>query len=260
MFRFGWIRKIHGKAQQVEECLKYFAVSGVSAWREQYERPVAAYRAAPQLQRKPGAVSAWLRQGERQAALISCREFSAQEFELALVGIRELTQERSSAKFLPRLVDLCRQAGVAVVIAPTPRGCPVDGATKWLSTNRALILLSLRGQTDDKFWFTFFHEAAHLLKHGKRLTFLDTEGGLDDREEQEANEFARDFLISKDAYLAFVSDPVFSAARIKRFALQQNISASVVVGRLQFDKHLPWSHLNVLKKKWVLGTGPSLGA
>lgn len=253
MVRFGWVKKLSDKAQQVDECLRYFAVSSVGAWRAQYEQPVAAYRASATLRKAPAAVSAWLREGERRAALLRCGEFDQKRFEAALVVARGLTRERSPAKFLPQLAEVCCNAGVAVVIAPAPKGCPVNGATKWLSPTRALVLLSVRGKSDDKLWFTFFHEAAHLLKHGKRLTFLDIlgEDGLSDAEEREANEFARDFLLAMDAYRAFAMGGMFSTARVKAFADQQGVSPGIVVGRLQFDGLLPWTHLNDLKVKYV---------
>ncbi|MDQ6628954.1 MAG: HigA family addiction module antitoxin [Pseudomonadota bacterium] len=253
MIRFKWIKKAREKAHQVDECLRYFAVSSVSAWRAQYEQPVAAYRAAATLRRTPAAVSVWLREGERRAAMLECEDFDQEKFEAALVVARSLTRERKPTEFLPRLSDVCRQAGVAVVVAPAPKGCPVNGATKWLSPTRALILLSVRGRSDDKLWFTFFHEAAHLLKHGKRLTFLDIlgEDGLSDDEEQEANAFARDFLLPMADYKKFVKDVIFSVSRVRSFADQQGVSAGVVVGRLQFDRFLPWTHLNGLKVQYV---------
>lgn len=253
MIKFGWVNKAQNKALQVHECLRYFAVSSVAAWRLQYQQPVAAYRAAPKLTRKPEAVAAWLRQGERLADAIAASAFNKAHFEAALVQARTLSREPDPSRFLPSLQKICASAGVAVVIAPAPTGCPVSGATKWLSPSKALIALSLRGKSDDKLWFTFFHEAAHLLKHGKSLTFLDIlgEDGLNAAEEAEADAFARDFLLPKPSFDAFVNKAYFSEAAIRAFARQQQVAAGIVVGRLQFDGHLPWTHLNGAKIKYL---------
>jgi HTH-type transcriptional regulator/antitoxin HigA len=43
----------------------------------------------------------------------------------------------------------------------------------WLTPNKPLIQLSLCGKTNDRFWFTFFHEVAHILLHSKEEIFLD---------------------------------------------------------------------------------------
>lgn len=255
MVKFGWVAKVQDKPLQVHECLRYFAVSSVAAWRLQYQQPVAAYRASPKLTRAPAAVATWLRQGERLAADRRCEDFDKTKFESVLAQVRVLTREREPKKFLPELQRLCAQAGVAVVLAPAPTGCPVSGATKWLGTNKALIILSVRGKSDDKLWFTFFHEAGHLLKHGKSLTFLDIlgEDGLNPEEEAEADAFARDFLLPQQAYKNFVTQERLGASAVRAFAQAQGVAPGIVVGRLQFDRHLPWAHLNELKVKYVWG-------
>lgn len=249
MVKFGWVRKMSDKAQQVLECLRYFGVAEVAAWREQYEQPVAAYRASEKLIRKPAAVSAWLRRGERAAEDMRLGDYDRWAFEATLKEIRTLTVERDPRVFIPKLTELCAGVGVAVVFAPAPNGCPVSGATKWLGTNKALIMLSLRGKTDDKLWFSFFHEAGHLLKHGKRLTFLDIlgEDGLNQKEEKEADGFARDMLIPLANYRGLLAQPVIGDRMIREFAELINVAPGIVLGRLQYDGRIGWQQLNHLK-------------
>ncbi len=243
MIRFGWIEKIADTPAQVQAALTYFNVASVAAWQEQYAKPVAAYRAHQKLLRTAPAVSTWLRQGEIQAAKLDCRSYDAERFRAALQQVRSLSQDPDPKSFLPKLQSLCALAGVAVALAPAPKGCPVSGASRWLSSHHALILLSLRGKTDDKFWFTFFHEAGHILKHGKRLVFLDIfrEDGLDPKEEAEADDFARDWLIPQQDYQAFVKRHDFSESSIRRFAATQHIAPAIVLGRLQYEKRLHWN-------------------
>ena len=73
----------------------------------------------------------------------------------------------------------------------------MSGAARWLNLHKPIIQLSLYGKTNDRFWFTFFHEAAHILKHGKDAVFLDELEGprLDSDEEREADQWAGDILI-----------------------------------------------------------------
>jgi len=255
MVKFGWVKKHADKAQQVMECLRYWGVASVATWRAQYEQPVAAYRAAPKLVRVPASVSAWLRRGEQAAEKMACGDYSREGFLAVLQQVRALTSEQDPTVFIPKLKALCAGVGVAVVVEPAPKGCPVSGAAKWLGHNssRALIMLSLRGKSDDKLWFSFFHEASHLILHGKRLTFLDIlgEDGLDNKEEAEADAFARDFLIPPAAYNSFLSRFEFGEINITRFAKAQGIAPGIVLGRLQFDKHVLWSHLNHLKVRYT---------
>ena len=252
MVKFGWVRKTKDKALQVFECLRYFGVADVAAWREQYERPVAAYRASEKLTRTPAAVSAWLRTGERAAEDMRLGDFDREAFELTLQHIRALTTERNPKDFVPKLVEQCARVGVAVVLAPAPKGCPVSGATKWLGANKALIMLSLRGKSDDKLWFSFFHEAGHLLKHGKRMIFLDIlgEDGLNPVEEREADAFARDLLIPHADYKTLLANPVIGERVITEFANRINVAPGIVLGRLQFDGKLGWQQFNHLKSSY----------
>ena len=114
-------------------------------------------------------------------------------------------------------------------------------------------MLSLRGKTDDKLWFSFFHEAGHLLKHGKRMTFLDIlgEDELNPQEEREADAFARDWLIPRVEYRGLLSQSPIGEKAIKDFAKQIGVAPGIVLGRLQYDRHLSRQHFNRMKVRYV---------
>ena len=96
--------------------------------------------------------------------------------------------------FSDELVSICAAAGVAVVYVREIDKSRISGATWWASPARAVIQLSDRYKSDDHFWFAFFHEAAHLLLHSKKQTFID-DGSENDELEQEAHRFAANLLI-----------------------------------------------------------------
>ena len=107
---------------------------------------------------------------------------------------------------------LCLEAGVTLVLIPAIPKAHVSGVARWLNRHRPMIQLSLYGKTNDKFWFTFFHEAAHLLLHAshKTLIYLDnTETQQRDisEEEREANRWAADF-----SDLSCISKPTCTTA------------------------------------------------
>jgi Zn-dependent peptidase ImmA (M78 family) len=132
-----------------------------------------------------------------------------------------------------------------VVFVPELPRTLTYGATRWLG-DRALIQLSLRYKSNDHLWFTFFHEAGHIVLHGRKDIFIETKG-IDDTKEKEADEFARDILIPPDLYERFISQGNFSAPTIQRFAHSIGIAPGIVVGRLQYDKVIPYSQGNKLK-------------
>jgi len=250
MVRFGWVQDCReNAAAQVAECLRFFGVATVSAWRERYVAPLAAFRASPRNEMQPGAVAAWLRQGERRAAAIECAPFTRLAFRQVLQELRALTNEPEPAIFVPRMTALCAAAGVAVVLEPAPSGCPASGAVRWQTPERALLMLSLRYKSNDQLWFSFFHEAAHLLLHGKRLLFLEVEEHLDGQDEEEANAFARDFLIPPGAATQLAG--MRAEAAVRQVAEQIGIAPGIVVGRMQKEGWLPWTHLNGLKTRYT---------
>ena len=241
----GWVEACSHKGQQVAACLKYFAVASVDAWRQRYGQPLAVYRTSKSFATEQGALASWLRRSETLAGAIPGRPYDVKAFRAALQEIRPLSCEADPSVFAPKLQSLAAAAGVAVVFVPAPPKCRVSGATQWLSPDRALIALSLRHKTNDHLWFTLFHEAGHILKHGKKATFVD---GLDDgdaEQEAEADRFAADQLIPSAAVQKLQG--LRSEQEVRDAANALGIAPGIVVGRLQHEGWLPRNFLNHLK-------------
>ena len=144
------------------------------------------------------------------------------------------------------------EAGVAVVFVPSLPKTGVSGATRWMNANKAIIQLSLRYRTNDHLWFTFFHEAGHILLHGKKDLFLEYKNGLDDEKEQQANQFAQNELIPEKAMNQFISQGDLTKNSIKAFAKEVGIAPGIVVGQLQHRDLINYQTFNDLKQtyKW----------
>ena len=124
---------------------------------------------------------------------------------------------------------------------------------RWITPEKVLVQLSLRGTWADIFWFTLFHELGHVLRHGRREVFIEwlADDDHDDRE-SDADAFAAETLIPRAAYDTFLRrSPVPSAAAIVAFADQQRIAPGIVVGRLQHDRKLDHSDLNRLRAQYA---------
>ena len=240
----GFIRKFDDKLEQLDDVLRFFDVADPEQWRTVWEQHQVAYRQSQCFETSAEAVSAWLRQGEIEAQRIDCAPYDQRGFQSALDEIRALTREPLEV-FEPRLVELCAGVGVAVVLVPELPKTGISGATRWLK-NKAIIQLSFRYKSNDQLWFTFFHEAGHILKHGRKAIFIEG-NGMGDEKEEEANAFARDKLIPPAAYAAFVKTGKRRLNEIEAFADQIGIAPGIVVGRLQHDKLLPVKHGNKLK-------------
>jgi hypothetical protein len=148
--------------------------------------------------------------------------------------------------------ELCRKSGIALVLIPELPKTRLSGATRWLGPDKALIMLSLRYKRDDHFWFTFFHEAGHIILHGKTSVFIDEEDMGTNEAEEAANRFAANKLIPESKYKTFVAKRQFYKGDIVAFAQSIDICPGIIVGRLQRDGHIQHKWHNDLTRKFRL--------
>jgi addiction module HigA family antidote len=249
MVDLGWINKHEHIHEIYQALLAFFGVSSKDAWGNLYGESAVFYRMAELYEPDTYALAAWLRQGERQAESLRCSPYDRAGFAARIPEMRSLTKLPPEL-FVPKLIEICRECGVAVAFVPELPKTGVSGATRWLSHHKALIQLSLRYKRDDALWFSFFHECAHLLRHNRSYYFSGSNKDDTSRDvETEANHFAAEILIPPKDYRRFLQETAhFTEIAIKRFADSQGISVGIVVGRLQHDKKIPWkSSLNSLK-------------
>lgn len=255
MAKLGWITKHNDKKAQLIEVLRFFGIASVDQWEEVWPNLSVAYRQNEKFEIFPEAVSAWLRQGELQAAAVECQPYDKNRFRKALDEIRALT-DLPPDEFAPRMRELCASAGVAVVFVPALPKTAVSGATRWIKPDKAVIQLSLRYRTNDHLWFTFFHEAGHIVRHGKKDLFIEQNNksgnGLDEAKEEEANSFAQQTLIPESELKKFIASGSPNRTSIKQFAQSVGIAPGIVVGQLQYRRILQFSMFNDLKQyyKW----------
>ena len=241
--------KRKSKPTLVGELLGFFGVAAPDQWESEYGCMELAFRRSREDQADVAAISTWLRMGERTVEKMDGPAYSEAGFKAALTEIKALTCQVPQA-FEPRMRQLLHEAGVAFVVVPALPRTHVSGVARWLNAHRPLIQLSLYGKQNDRFWFSFFHEAAHILLHSKqkKSVFLDdlTKADASSKEEQEANAWARDFLISpKDArQLEILPKTKIS---VTKFANDIGVHPGIVVGRMQHDQLLDQCWLNDLK-------------
>ena len=211
MIRRGWVDRYATDAEQVAACLRFFGVSTPDTWAAEYGDilQTVAFRTSNAFKSDDAAVAVWIRQGELEASLLQCKKWDPVGFRRELLSLRALTREKNPAVFLPKLQKRCAAFGVAVLVVRAPTGCRASGVTRVLSRGRRMILLSCRYLSDDHFWFTFFHEAGHLILHSDRALVLEGDGFVNDADEEEANQFAADILIPPDAPWHATKSPAY---------------------------------------------------
>lgn len=249
MIKYGWIEDVKDK---VAACLEFFNVPDIKSWRIKYEDVLNhyAFRTSQAYQSEDAAVVAWLRQGEILSEKVKCKEWNEELFEHTLHRARALTKKKHPKDFLPELINSCAECGVSVAIVRTPIGCRASGATKFINDKKAMLLLSFRYLSDDQFWFTFFHEAGHILLHKNTSVILEEE--INQRQtdmEAEANAFAKEMLIPQQLYAEF-SRLRGNKRNIIGFAMKAGVSPGIVVGQLQYQGYVEYKNLNYYKRRY----------
>ena len=116
----------------------------------------------------------------------------------------------------------------------------LDGAALKLPDGSPVVALTLRHNRLDNFWFTLFHEMAHVALHLDKEdfeSFFDdlTTGGKKDKCEKEADQMAAEALIPAMDWKKAMLSKKSSSESVIAFAEKLRISPSIPAGRLQYE-------------------------
>jgi addiction module HigA family antidote len=240
-----------------DSLLGFFGVSSPESWNAVFNDLKVSYRQTQRYEVSRFAVAAWIRATEIEASKIEVSPYDPDKLLQSLERLKRISRGPVDS-IVSSVQGICGQAGVAVVWVPALNKTGISGCARWVSDKRALVALTLRYKTDDQMWFTFFHELGHVLLHRKRYGFiLDNAAALGDdyvdpgmrQQEDEANQFAADTLISPPEFARFVDAHLFTSEAIYAFAERVGVSTGIVVGRLQREKLLRPEQGNMLKRK-----------
>lgn len=243
MISLGWLEKTSTKQEMAAQLLTFFGVSTPNAWENYYynQQLKVAFRISLKHTREPFAISAWLRKGELSTKQISAPPYSERRFRESLSEIKTLMAVHP-ADFFEKLQKICLASGVKVIYTSFLTKAPINGATRWINDS-PVIQVTGRGKRNDKFWFSFFHEAGHILLHGKKDIFLEQIEYLDKDEEKEksADDFAVKWTFSVEEEATFKNIKLLSEKDLLDYARKINTHPSLIIGRMQHSKDLPYS-------------------
>ncbi|WP_406539365.1 XRE family transcriptional regulator [Fibrobacter sp.] len=218
----NWVRKGADKAddKSLMPLLKFFAVASPQAWDGYYKKAQlkVAFRISLAEVKDPYATSAWIRRGE----ILSDQDPMEKLGQLAVrkklkVALPEIIAFAAANKKLPKrekritywtpeaevvddcmtgLQELCRKIGIRVLFVQNFKSSPIHGMYRWYK-DVPLIQLHDRFKKRETMWFTFFHELAHVLYHGKKgicLQNIEITHNYPEKED-EANCFAQKCML-----------------------------------------------------------------
>lgn len=233
----GYLKSSKPDASMVGEMLSFYGIGSLKQWDQVYVQKYASaqFRKSNAHQTELGSIAAWLRIGEIERQKMDLPEFNKEAFKTALQEIRVLVRKHPE-NFAERLQSICFKVGVAVVYTACLPKAPVSGAVRWVGGN-PLIQLTDRHKTNDYFWFAFFHEAGHVMLHGKKEVFIEEFEGYECNEEREdeANAFAANQLLPA-SFINDLSKGKITEDEIRKIARSYETHPAIVLGRLRHMK------------------------
>mgnify|MGYP002519078922 CR=1 FL=1 len=246
MAKRNWIfiEKTNDPFEKVINLRKFFSIASLS-FNTELKRKLA-FRKKDNENFSLESLYCWLRYGEIESNKDVYPKFDIDLLKNASIEIRKLANESFLSQF-DKIKSILLNCGVSLVYEPHLPHTYVNGVSYKVTSDKAIIMISDKDKRDDIFWFTLFHEIAHLIKHSKKEIFIENEGKIDDKIEIEANNYARNILLSDDVYNLFInSNKVYTEEIIKQFSKDNNITTGVVVGRMQKDGIIGWNKFNNL--------------
>jgi len=243
LIKKGWIEKAKTNEEKAAALLTFFGFSSHTAWENYYfnQQLKVVFRISLACTKESHALSAWLRRGEIQAADLKTNVFDEKKFKSSLSGIKALMSKHPD-DFFKKLQIICLGAGVKLVYTPCLPKAPISGSTRWLNDGIPLIQMSGRYNRNDSFWFTFYHEAGHILLHGTKDIFLEDIDYSDKNleKEKEADDFAVKWTFSQEQEAELLQNPIIDEKVIVKYANKFKTHPAMIIGRLQKKYLIPY--------------------
>jgi len=252
LVKMGVVEKFTRPVDKVLALQHFFGVTSLIAI-PNLKRYQLAFRTGRKITKGSSSegVASWLRMGERAAAQIHCAPFNSEALEKAVDKIRAMTRQ-SPDHFQDALKKNLADCGVALVICQHMRSTGIHGATFWMGSDKAVVMMTIRYRWADIFWFSLYHELGHVLLHGRNTVVLEGRNGdaQSEKREVQADKYAADILIPLKKYKEFINRGSYFPEDIQGFAERIGIAPGIVVGRLQNDGLLEPSWHNDLRERF----------
>ena len=164
MAKEGLVPKTSNPKEKIINLCLFFEVANLTLLEEKQEVlfPVACRKLAD-TETSNYALRVAAQAAKRTARTIETAPINLEKLHEKLNEIRSLTLSRDMS-FMDKLSGILASCGIAIVYLPELKGSFLHGITFY--DNKKIVLgITLRGKYADKFWFSLFHEIAHILSN-----------------------------------------------------------------------------------------------
>ncbi len=240
MEKRGWIKETNNPGALERELCRFFNVASLD------EEPKfhAAARQTVKWSDLNAAQKAWCIRGAKLASVLKADPYKPSNFEAGMTRVRQLADFPEKVRHVPRVLA---EIGIRVaVIEPLPH-TRIDGAAFWLSDDAPVIVLSMRYDRIDGFWFTLAHELSHIRHRDTQSVDSDLVGeakqAATSEMESRADMEAGEMLIPSDKLKSFIGrvKPFYSKVRINQFAQRIRVHPGIITGQLQHLREISFA-------------------
>lgn len=244
MVKMGWVPATRDPKERVVILRKYFELVEL-ALLNKTQLTQFACRRLDASEKGDLALLSWAQAAKLEARKVSTSPVNIRGLADAIPSIRRMTTLKSDVLF-PELKEYLAQYGIALVFLPHLKGSLLQGVT-FIDGKKIVIGLIARNTDSYEFWFSLFHEIAHII-----LGHISQSDGTSEDDELAADRWAADELIPAQDFEEYKKTRNFSEPGIIGFANEQGIAPDIVVGRLQSEKLIKRTALNNLKETYHL--------
>jgi HTH-type transcriptional regulator/antitoxin HigA len=246
MVRNQWIEPSDRKEEKVINLRKFFEVVRLGILDKKLV-PNVACRKLGDGEKSDFALICCAQKAKIESRNIETKQINIEKLKEVIPEIRKMTMLDSEV-FCGLLHEKLNECGIALVFLPHIGGSFLHGVT-FCGGKKIVIGITLRGKDADKFWFSLFHEIGHII-----LGHLSLTDGTSEKDEEDADFFARNTLIPDYIFKQFTDKGDFNKTNIINFSKETGVDAGIVVGRLQKEGWIKYNCHNDLKTKYSLLT------
>ncbi|MBQ3333984.1 MAG: HigA family addiction module antidote protein [Eubacteriaceae bacterium] len=242
MAKFGWVPETRDPKKKAVHLRKFFEVVNLSLLGNEQITRIACRRLLI-TEKSDLALMAWAQQAKIEARKIQTSPINIKGLIAMLPEIRMMTILKPK-EFCPRLKQCLSNCGIALIFLPHLKGSFLQGAS-FMDGTKIVVGLTFRGKDADKFWFSLFHELAHIV-----LGHIGKPNGTTEDDENAADRWSENALIKNDAFERFNREGDYSESSVLKFAEEQGIAPGIVIGRMQLEGMIKYNRFNHLKEKY----------
>ena len=244
MIKNGWISSSKSTYDKVVILRKFFEVSTLQLIDDPAINRIACRRFSSG-DKSDYSLLAWAQRAKLEARNCKTAPINISGLKKVIPTIRSMSILTPDI-FCTKLKNLFSDNGIALIFLPNIKDSALHGAS-FYDGKKIVVGLTVHGKYADIFWFSLFHEIAHVI-----YGHIGQTEGTSAEDESKADFFARETLIPSETLATFVQKGIFTTDALMQFADSINIDVGILVGRLQHDGVIRHNQFNNLKRQYIL--------